>query len=75
MKFNVTFKVTWDTDYELVDFEFDSKNLETLHRNIKVAIDENYLEPERNVKKPINGKTAITYTSIKDLSGKELYSA
>ena len=43
MKFNVTFKVAWDDDYEFVDFEFDSKDLETLHKNIKLAIEENYL--------------------------------
>ena len=45
MKFNVTFKVAWDDDCEFVDFEFDSKDLETLHKNIKLAIEENYLEP------------------------------
>jgi len=51
MKFNVTFKVIWDGDYEFIDFEFDSKDLESLHRNIKTAIDEKYLEPERDIKK------------------------
>jgi hypothetical protein len=74
MKFNVTFKVAWDDDYEFVDFEFDSKDLETLHKNIKLAIEENYLEPERDIKKSIKGKTTISYISIKDLTGKELYS-
>ena len=43
MKFNVTFKVAWDDDYEFIDLEFDSQDLETLHRNIKTAIDEKYL--------------------------------
>ena len=51
MKFNVTFKVIWDGDYEFIDFEFDSKDLESLHRNIKTAIDEKYLEPERDIKR------------------------
>ena len=74
MKFNVTFKVAWDDDYEFIDFEFDSKDLETLHKNIKLAIEENSLEPERDIKKSIKGKTTISCTSIKDLSGKELYS-
>ena len=74
MKFTVTFKVAWDDDYEFVDFEFDSKDLKTLHKNIKLAIEENYLEPERDIKKSIKGKATISYTSIKDLSGKELYS-
>jgi hypothetical protein len=73
MKFNVTFKVAWDGDHEFVDFGFDSKDLDTLHRNIKTAIDENYLEPERDIKKPIKGKVTITYTSIKDSLGKEVY--
>ena len=73
MKFNVTFKVIWDGDYELIDFEFDSKDLESLHRNIKTAIDEKYLEPERDIKKTINGEVTITYTSIKDSMGNEFY--
>ena len=64
MKFNVTFKVAWDGDYEFVDFEFDSKDLETLHKNIKLAIEENYLEPERDIKKSIKRKTTISYTSL-----------
>jgi len=74
MKFLVTFKVEWDDDHEFVDFEFDSKDLETLHKNIQLAIAENYLEPEREIKKSITGKTTTSYTLIRDLSGKELYS-
>ena len=73
MKFNVTFKVAWDDDYEFIDLEFDSQDLESLHRNIKTAIDEKYLEPERDIKKAMNGKITITYTSIKDLLGNEIY--
>ena len=73
MKFNVTFKVIWDDDHELIDFEFDSKDLESLHKNIKTAIDEKYLEPEKDIKRAINGKITITYTSIKDSLGKEVY--
>lgn len=73
MKFNVTFKVIWDGDYEFIDFEFDSKDLESLHRNIKTAIDEKYLEPERDIKKIIKGEVTITYTSIKDSMGNEIY--
>lgn len=73
MKFNVTFKVIWDGDYEFIDFEFDSKDLESLHRNIKTAIDEKYLEPERDIKKTIKGEVIITYTSIKDSMGNEIY--
>ena len=71
MKFLVTFKVEWDDDHEFVDFEFDSKDLETLHKNIKLAIAENYLEPERDIKKTIRGKVQTTDISIKDSSGKE----
>ena len=74
MKYNVTFKVAWDGDHEFVDFEFDSNDLESLHKNIKTSIDENYLEPERDIKKPIKGEIKITYTSIKDHSGTEVYS-
>ena len=73
MKFNVTFKVIWDGDYEFIDFEFDSKDLESLHRNIKTAVDEKYLEPERDIKKSIKGEVTITYTSIKDSMGNEIY--
>ncbi len=73
MKFNVTFKVIWDGDYEFIDFEFDSKDLESLHRNIKTAIDEKYLEPERDIKKTIKGEVTITYTSIEDSMGNEIY--
>ena len=73
MKFNVTFKVIWDGDYEFIDFEFDSKDLESLHRNIKTAIDEKYLKPERDIKKTIKGEVTITYTSIKDSMGNEIY--
>ena len=73
MKFNVTFKVAWDDDYEFIDLEFDSQDLETLHRNIKTAIDEKYLEPERDIKKAMNGEITITYTSIKDSLGNEIY--
>ena len=73
MKFNVTFKVAWDDDYEFIDLEFDSKDLESLHRNIKTAIDEKYLEPERDIKKAMNGEITITYTSIKDSLGNEIY--
>ena len=74
MKFLVTFKVEWDDDHEFVDFVFDSKDLKTLHKNIKLAIQENYLEPERDIKKTIKGKTQITYISIKDNTGKEVFS-
>ena len=42
----------------------------TLHKNIKLAIAENYLEPERDIKKTITGKIITTCTSIKDSSGK-----
>jgi len=73
MKFNVTFKVAWDDDYEFIDLEFDSQDLESLHRNIKTAIDEKYLEPERDIKKAMNGEITITYTSIKDSLGNEIY--
>jgi len=73
MKFNVTFKVIWDGDHEFIDFEFDSKDLESLHRNIKTAIDEKYLEPERDITKTVNGEVTITYTSIKDSMGNEIY--
>ena len=73
MKFNVTFKVIWDGDYEYIDFEFDSKDLESLHRNVKTAIDEKYLEPEKDIKKTMNGEVTITYTSIKDSMGNEIY--
>ena len=73
MKFNVTFKVIRDGDYEFIDFEFDSKDLESLHRNIKTAIDEKYLEPERDITKTITGEVTITYTSIKDSMGNEIY--
>ena len=74
MKFLVTFKVEWDDDHEFVDFEFDSKDLETLHKNIQLAIAENYLEPERDIKKTIRGRVQTTYISIKDSSGKKVYS-
>jgi|TARA_B100001093_G_scaffold361542_1_gene346263 hypothetical protein len=74
MKFLVTFKVEWDDDHEFVDFVFDSKDLKTLHKNIKLAIQENYLEPERDIKKTIKGETQITYISIKDNTGKEVFS-
>tara|TARA_B110001450_G_scaffold97697_1_gene92699 strand:+ start:687 stop:914 length:228 start_codon:yes stop_codon:yes gene_type:complete len=74
MKFNVTFKVIWDGDYEFIDFEFDSKDLESLHRNIKTAIDENYLEPEHKIKKFIKGKITVSYTSIVDSLGVKVYS-
>ena len=74
MKFLVTFKVEWDDDHEFVDFEFDSKDLETLHKNIKLAIAENYLEPERDIKKTISGKVITRCTSIKDNTGTEVYS-
>tara|TARA_B110000483_G_scaffold186841_1_gene221240 strand:+ start:648 stop:875 length:228 start_codon:yes stop_codon:yes gene_type:complete len=74
MKFNVTFKVIWDGDYEFIDFEFDSKDLESLHRNIKTAIDEKYLEPERDIKKTINGEVTVSYTSIVDSLGVKVYS-
>ena len=74
MKFLVTFKVEWDDDHELVDFVFDSKNLETLHKNIKLAIAENYLEPERDIKKIIKGKIQTTCILVKDSTGKKVYS-
>mgnify|MGYP006247490497 FL=1 len=64
MKFLVTFKVEWDDDHEFVDFEFDSKNLESLHKNIKLAISENYLEPERDIKKTSSGKVITRCTSL-----------
>ena len=73
MKYNVTFHISWENDSEFVDFEFDSKDLESLHRNIKTAIDENYLQPELEIKKPINGKMNIKYVSIKNLHGKVLF--
>tara|TARA_Y200000002_G_C22064294_1_gene407781 strand:+ start:231 stop:458 length:228 start_codon:yes stop_codon:yes gene_type:complete len=73
MKYNVTFHISWENDSEFVDFEFDSKDLESLHRNIKTAIDENYLQPELEIKKPINGKMNIKYVSIKNLDGKVLF--
>jgi hypothetical protein len=73
MKYNVTFHISWENDFEFVDFEFDSKDLESLHRNIKTAIDENYLQPELEIKKPINGKMNIKYVSIKNLDGKVLF--
>ena len=74
MKFLVTFKVEWDDDHEFVDFVFDSKNLESLHKNIKLAIAENYLEPERDIKKTIKGKTQTTCILVKDSTGKKVYS-
>jgi hypothetical protein len=74
MKFLVTFKVEWDDDHEFVDFEFDSKDLETLHKNIKLAIAENYLEPERDIKKTIRGRVKQHDISIKDSTGKKVYS-
>ncbi len=73
MKFLVTFKVEWDDDYEFVDFEFDSKDLETLHKNIKLAISENYLEPEHEIKKTIKGKIITSYILIKDSFGNVVY--
>ena len=73
MKYNVTFHISWENDSEFVEFEFDSKDLESLHRNIKTAIDENYLQPELEIKKPINGKMNIKYVSIKNLDGKVLF--
>ena len=73
MKFNVTFKVAWDDDHEFIDFEFDSKDLVSLYRNIRTAIDEKYLAPERDIKKTISGEIVITYTSIKDSLGNEVY--
>ena len=74
MKFLVTFKVEWDDDHEFVDFEFDSKDLETLHKNIKLAIAENYLEPERDIKKTITGRIQTTCILVKDSTGKKVYS-
>ena len=73
MKFNVTFKVAWDDDYEFVDFEFDSRDLESLHKNIKTAIDENYLEPELEINKPIVGDVSIDYVLITDSDGNEVF--
>ena len=73
MKFIVTFHISWDNDFELVDFEFDSKNLESLHLNIKTAIDEGYLQPELEIKRPIIGNMKVRYVLIKNLLGKELY--
>ena len=74
MKFLVTFKVEWDDDHEFVDFVFDSKNLDSLHKNIKLAIAENYLEPERDIKKTIKGKIQTTCILVKDSTGKKVYS-
>jgi|TARA_B110001454_G_scaffold215332_1_gene236538 hypothetical protein len=73
MKFTVTFHISWENDSELVDFEFDSKNLESLHLNIKTAIDEGYLQPELEIKRSITGKMKVRYVLIKDSLGKELY--
>ena len=73
MKFTVTFHISWENDSELVDFEFDSKNLESLHLNIKTAIDEGYLQPELEIKRSIAGKMKVRYVLIKDSLGKELY--
>jgi len=74
MKFLVTFKVEWDDDHEFVDFEFDSKNLESLHKNIKLAISENYLEPERDIKKTIKGKIQTKCILIRDIEDKVVFS-
>ena len=73
MKFKVTFKVAWDNDHEFIDFEFDSKDLESLHKNIKTAIDENYLEPELEINKPIVGDVSIDYVLIIDSDGNEVF--
>ena len=73
MKFKVTFKVSWDYDHEFIDFEFDSKDLESLHKNIKTAIDENYLEPELEINKPIVGDVSIDYVLIIDSDGNEVF--
>ena len=73
MKFKVTFKVAWDNDHEFIDFEFDSKDLESLHKNIKTAIDENYLEPELEINKPIVGDVSIDYVLIIDSVGNEVF--
>ena len=73
MKFKVTFKVSWDDDHEFIDFEFDSKDLESLHKNIKTAIDENYLEPELEINKPIVGDVNIDYVLIIDSDGNEVF--
>ena len=73
MKFKVTFKVAWDNDHEFIDFEFDSKDLVSLHKNIKTAIDENYLEPELEINKPIVGDVSIDYVLIIDSDGNEVF--
>ena len=73
MKFKVTFKVAWDNDHRFIDFEFDSKDLESLHKNIKTAIDENYLEPELEINKPIVGDVSIDYVLIIDSDGNEVF--
>lgn len=73
MKFKVTFKVAWDNDHEFIDFEFDSKDLESLHKNIKTAIDENYLEPELEINKQIVGDVSIDYVLIIDSDGNEVF--
>ena len=73
MKFKVTFKVAWYNDHEFIDFEFDSKDLESLHKNIKTAIDENYLEPELEINKPIVGDVSIDYVLIIDSDGNEVF--
>ena len=73
MKFKVTFKVVWDNDHEFIDFEFDSRDLESLHRNIKTAINEGYLEPELEIKKPIVGNVYVNYVLIKDSDGNEVF--
>ena len=73
MKFKVTFKVAWDDDHEFLDFEFDSKDLESLHKNIKTAIDENYLEPELEINKIIVGDVSINYVLIVDSDGNEVF--
>ena len=71
MKFNVTFKVIWDGDYEFIDFEFDSKDLESLHRNIKIAIDEKYLEPGLTFKYKL-GTVSILWLNTSGFASKTL---
>ena len=73
MKFKVTFKVVWDDDHDFIDFEFDSKDLESLHRNIKTAIDEKYLEPQLEIKKKIVGNAFVNYVLIRDPDGSEVF--
>ena len=45
-----------------------------MEKDIKLAIAENYLEPERDIKKTIKGKIQTTCILVKDSTGKKVYS-